>query len=175
MLRRKMFALLAVAAVGLAAPTMALARGGGGGGHGGGGFGGGGFAGGGLHGGGFGGGGFHGYGPGPAVVHNGGGFHGFGPSPLVRGLLSLPIQRFNFAPSLPQPHIAAPTPPSGSQNPPPPLSSMNLGTQSLPESGGHPQPRADQVPSEHNLTNPHDPVNQADAALDRMLNICRGC
>ena len=144
MLRRKMFALLAVAAVGLAAPTMALARGGGAGGHGGGGFG-------------------------------GGGIHGYGPSPLVRGLLSLPIQRFNFTPSLPQPHIAAPTPPSGSQNPPPPLSSMNLGAQSLPESGGRPQPRADQVPSEHNLTNPHDPANQANAALDRMLNICRGC
>jgi hypothetical protein len=42
-------------------------------------------------------------------------------------------------------------------------------------SGGHPQPRADQVPSENNLTNPNDPVNQENAALDRMLNICSGC
>src|SRR5882724_8231256 len=81
MLRKTAIALLAVASVGLAAPTMALARGGGGGGgggHGGGGGGmggghgggfGGGFGGGGFHGGGFGGGGFHG---GMA----GGGFHG---------------------------------------------------------------------------------------------------
>src|SRR6266403_2469833 len=69
MLRKTAIALLAVASVGLAAPTMALARGGGGGGHGGGGGGmggghgggfGGGFGGGGFHGGGFGGGGFHG-------------------------------------------------------------------------------------------------------------------
>src|SRR5258706_11896341 len=60
MLRKTAIALLAVASVGLAAPTMALARGGGGGGGhggGGGGFGGGG---GGCHGGmGMGGGGFH--------------------------------------------------------------------------------------------------------------------
>jgi hypothetical protein len=97
---RKAMTVLAAAAVGLAAPTMALARGGGGGGgggggHGGGGFGGGGFGGGGFHGGGgFAGGGFrggefnggfHGFGPGPAVVHDGGGFRGFGPGPVVRG------------------------------------------------------------------------------------------
>jgi hypothetical protein len=92
MLRKGMIALLAAVAVGLAAPTMALARGGGGegggghggggggfGGHGGGGFGGGGFGG---HAGGFGGhagfggGAFHG------GFHGGGfagrGFHGFG-------------------------------------------------------------------------------------------------
>jgi hypothetical protein len=68
MLRKTVMALLAVASVGLAAPTMALARGGGGGGGHGGGFGGGGgfhgggmgMAGGGFHGGGFGGGSFHG-------------------------------------------------------------------------------------------------------------------
>jgi hypothetical protein len=67
MLRKARIA-LAIAAIGLAAPTMALARGGGGGGGGhGGGFGGGGFSGGGFHGGGFSGG-FHGFGPGPAVV-----------------------------------------------------------------------------------------------------------
>jgi hypothetical protein len=51
MLRKTVIALLAVASVGVAMPTMALARGGGGGGHGGGG---------GFHGGGFGGSSFHG-------------------------------------------------------------------------------------------------------------------
>src|SRR6266436_3701280 len=73
MLRKTAIALLAVASVGLAAPTMALARGGGGGGGGGGHGGGGGGMGGGHgggFGGGFGGGGFHGSGFG------GGGFHG---------------------------------------------------------------------------------------------------
>src|SRR5882757_3367027 len=76
MLRKTAIALLAIASVGLAAPTMALARGGGGGGGGGmggghgGGFGGG-FGGGGFHGGGFGGGGFHG---GMAGGFRGGGF-----------------------------------------------------------------------------------------------------
>jgi hypothetical protein len=70
MLRKTVLALAAVAAVGLAAPTMALARGGGGGGGhgGGGGFGGG-------HGGGFGGGGFHGGMAGGFGGHVGG-FHG---------------------------------------------------------------------------------------------------
>src|SRR3954464_11009533 len=78
MLRKTAIALLAVASVGLAAPTMALARGGGGGGGGGmggghgGGFGGG-FGGGGFHGGGFGGGGIHG---GMAGGFRGGGFRG---------------------------------------------------------------------------------------------------
>jgi hypothetical protein len=62
MMRNTIIALFALAAVGLAQPTAAFARGGGGGGGHGGGFGGGGF-----HGGGFGGGGF-----------NGGGFHGGG-------------------------------------------------------------------------------------------------
>ena len=41
---------------------------------------------------------------------------------------------------------------------------------------GHRQPRADQVPSEKNLMDPKDPINQENAALDRMINgICRGC
>jgi hypothetical protein len=74
MLRKTVIALFAVASIGMLAPDVALARGGGGGGgggHGGGGFGGG-------HGGGFGGahggfgGGFHGGG------FHGGGFHGRG-------------------------------------------------------------------------------------------------
>ena len=84
MLRKARIA-LAIAAIGLAAPTMALARGGGGGGGGhGGGFAGAGFSGGGFHGGGFSGR-FLGFGPGPAVVQNGGGFHGFAAGPVVRG------------------------------------------------------------------------------------------
>jgi hypothetical protein len=73
MMRKTIIALFAVAAVGLVQPTVASARGGGGGGHGGGfhggGFGGGGFRGGGFRGG-FAGGGFHG------GRFHGGGFHG---------------------------------------------------------------------------------------------------
>jgi hypothetical protein len=41
---------------------------------------------------------------------------------------------------------------------------------------GHRQPRADQVPSEKNLSNPNDPFNKENAALDRKIkSICRGC
>jgi hypothetical protein len=41
---------------------------------------------------------------------------------------------------------------------------------------GHRQPRADQVPSEKNLSNPDDPLNKENAALDRKIkSICRGC
>jgi hypothetical protein len=53
---------------------------------------------------------------------------------------------------------------------------MNIEPQAMgEESGGHSQPRANQVPSEKNLMNPNDPVNRENAALDRMLDICRGC
>jgi hypothetical protein len=45
----------------------------------------------------------------------------------------------------------------------------------LEQSAGHAQPRTNQVPSEDNLMNPNDPVNRENAALDRTLNICRGC
>ena len=64
----------------------------------------------------------------------------------------------------------------GSRNPAAPPS-MNSDQQSLPEAPvGHRQPRADQVPSEKNLTNPNDPINQENAALDRKIQgICRGC
>lgn len=56
------------------------------------------------------------------------------------------------------------------------LSLMNSGQQSPPEAPvGHRQPRADQVPSEKSLTDPNDQFNRENAALDRMLNICRGC
>jgi hypothetical protein len=65
---------------------------------------------------------------------------------------------------------------AGSRNPAAPPST-NSGQQLLPEAPvGHRQPRADQVPSEKNLMDPNDPVNQENAALDRMINgICRGC
>ena len=65
----------------------------------------------------------------------------------------------------------------GSRNPAPvPL--MSSDQQSIPEAPiGHRQPRADQVPSEKNLTgDPNDPINRENAALDRMTKgICRGC
>lgn len=41
---------------------------------------------------------------------------------------------------------------------------------------GHRQPRASDVPNENNLSNPNEPMNKEDAALDRKLkSICRGC
>jgi hypothetical protein len=41
---------------------------------------------------------------------------------------------------------------------------------------GHRQPRAGDVPSEKNLSNPDDQANKEDAALDRKIkSICRGC
>jgi hypothetical protein len=41
---------------------------------------------------------------------------------------------------------------------------------------GHRQPRAGDVPSEKNLSNPNEPVNKEDAELDRKIkSICRGC
>jgi hypothetical protein len=77
--------------------------------------------------------------------------------------------------TLPQPQITAPTPPGGSRNSVA-LPSMNVEPQALVEApGGNLQPRADQMPSEKNLTNPNNPVNQQNAAFDRTLNICRGC
>ncbi len=41
---------------------------------------------------------------------------------------------------------------------------------------GHRQPRASDVPSEKNLSNPNEPLNKEDAVLDRKIkSICRGC
>jgi hypothetical protein len=41
---------------------------------------------------------------------------------------------------------------------------------------GHRQPRADEVPSEKNLSDPNDPLSKENAALDRKIkSICRGC
>lgn len=82
--------------------------------------------------------------------------------------------------TLPQPNIAAPTHPGGSRNPAAHLS-MNLNQQALPEAlgGAGRQPRADQVPSQQSLMDPNGPynreLNRENAAVDRMLDICRGC
>ena len=82
---------------------------------------------------------------------------------------------------LPQPNIAAPTQPGGSRNPTAPLS-MNLTQPALPEAlggGGVASPRADQMPSEQSLMDPNGPynreLNRENAAVDRMIGICRGC
>jgi hypothetical protein len=41
---------------------------------------------------------------------------------------------------------------------------------------GHRQPRAGDVPSEKNLTDPNDPLSKENAALDKKIkSICRGC
>ena len=41
---------------------------------------------------------------------------------------------------------------------------------------GHRQPRAADVPSEKNLTDPNDPLSKENAALDKKIkSICRGC
>ena len=66
---------------------------------------------------------------------------------------------------------------AGSRNPAAPRPT-NSGQQLLPDAApvGHRQPRADQVPSEKDLMDPKDPINQENAALDRMIKgICRGC
>jgi hypothetical protein len=66
---------------------------------------------------------------------------------------------------------------ASSRNPAAPPST-NSSQQLLPGAApvGHRQPRAGQMPSEKSLMDPNDPVNQENAALDRMINgICRGC
>ena len=41
---------------------------------------------------------------------------------------------------------------------------------------GHRQPRASDVPSEKNLSDPNDPLSKENALLDRKIkSICRGC
>jgi hypothetical protein len=41
---------------------------------------------------------------------------------------------------------------------------------------GHRQPRASDVPSEKNLTDPNDPLSKENALLDKKIkSICRGC
>ena len=46
----------------------------------------------------------------------------------------------------------------------------------IPAPVGHRQPRASDVPSEKNLSDPNDPLSKENAALDRKIkSICRGC
>jgi hypothetical protein len=41
---------------------------------------------------------------------------------------------------------------------------------------GHRQPRASDVPSEKNLSDPNDPLSKENALLDKKIkSICRGC
>jgi len=57
-------------------------------------------------------------------------------------------------------------------------SSMSKGSGgALPQAPiGHRQPRASDVPSEKNLSDPNNPVNKEDALLDKKIrSICRGC
>ena len=106
--------------------------------------------------------------PGPA---NAGGMNNVAVDPSGLGNAS------RMAPP-PQSHMAAVAiaRTAGSRDPAAP-SPMNSGQQSLPDaSGSHRQPRADRVLSYKSLMDPNDPVNQENAALDRMINgICRGC
>ena len=52
----------------------------------------------------------------------------------------------------------------------------NSGQSVLPAPVGHRQPRAGDVPSEKNLSDPNNPANKEDAALDKKIkSICRGC
>lgn len=48
---------------------------------------------------------------------------------------------------------------------------------SVPEAPvGHRQPRASDVPSEKNISDPNDPLSKENQALDKKIkSICRGC
>ena len=55
-------------------------------------------------------------------------------------------------------------------------SSMSKGSGVPPAPVGHRQPRASDVPSERNLSDPNDPLSKENQALDRKIkSICRGC
>ncbi|OAF05662.1 hypothetical protein AYJ54_01800 [Bradyrhizobium centrolobii] len=55
-------------------------------------------------------------------------------------------------------------------------SGQSAGSGVLPAPVGHRQPRASDVPSEKNLSDPNNPVNKEDALLDKKIkSICRGC
>ncbi|WGD48731.1 hypothetical protein QA641_24110 [Bradyrhizobium sp. CB1650] len=55
-------------------------------------------------------------------------------------------------------------------------SGSSIGSGVLPAPVGHRQPRASDVPSEKNLSDPNNPVNKEDALLDKKIkSICRGC
>jgi hypothetical protein len=53
---------------------------------------------------------------------------------------------------------------------------MSVEPQSMGEmSGGHRQPRANQVPSQRSVMDQNRADNRENAALDSKLDICRGC
>jgi hypothetical protein len=56
-------------------------------------------------------------------------------------------------------------------------SSTAVKNQPIPQAPiGHRQPRAGDVPSEKNLSDPNDPLSKENAILDRKIkSICRGC
>jgi hypothetical protein len=56
-------------------------------------------------------------------------------------------------------------------------SSTAVKDQPLPQAPvGHRQPRAGDVPSEKNLSDPNDPLSKENALLDKKIkSICRGC
>jgi hypothetical protein len=58
-----------------------------------------------------------------------------------------------------------------------PKSSPGISDRPIPQAPiGHRQPRAGDVPNEKNLSDPNNPMNKEDAALDRKIkSICRGC
>jgi hypothetical protein len=112
---------------------------------------------------------------GPANV---GGLHNttVDPSGIRDGARMATLPQPNIAAStLPQPNMAAPMLPGGSRIPGA-LPPMTAEPSTLEEaSGTHLQPRVGQAPSEKDLTDPNSPANRENAALDRMLDICRGC
>jgi hypothetical protein len=75
--------------------------------------------------------------------------------------------------TLPQLQIDAPTPRDRAVPP-----AMNVEPQAMgmgEVSGGHRQPRANQVSSQRSLMNQYRADNRENAALDSKLDICRGC
>lgn len=56
-------------------------------------------------------------------------------------------------------------------------SGQSTGSGSVPQAPvGHRQPRASDVPSEKNLSDPSDPLSKENQALDKKIkSICRGC
>jgi hypothetical protein len=75
--------------------------------------------------------------------------------------------------TLPQAQISAPAPLDRAV---PPAMNVEPQTMGMGEiSGGHRQPRADQVRSQRSLTNQYRADNRENAAVDSKLDICRGC
>jgi hypothetical protein len=56
-------------------------------------------------------------------------------------------------------------------------SGQSAGSGSVPQAPvGHRQPRAGDVPSDKNISDPNDPLSKENQALDKKIkSICRGC